>query len=328
MIRAFAVSVALSALALGSCGGGGDSKPPVTGTSSPTPTPSPTSAITYTKFADISTNQAFKAGCGGIFGISEVFDAFGFGRADTVTLGVSIDYQASSQSYRFRGRAYDGTPYDYTFDPTLIQTTNAPANTTYYRKANADGSVERFYLGRRPLGSFQPEYVRTALLNYRNGSGPPEVRDCVFGVPTTLEDTRPSQTVSYNNAAVAGYVFVDTGSGLRQYTTGDSTVTISANPNSGEIPVTLKLAGREVSAAGESSTVTQLGEYRGTASVDGSVQSFNAAFTDGDRAILGGNFAGWFFGPQGIEIGFGWSIKSQFQDGSVLTGSGTVTARR
>lgn len=325
------VSALAMALTLVACGGGSTSTPTPTPTStgSPTPTPSPSPTPTpapYTKFADLTGDQQFKAGCGGLYGPSERIDAFGFGRADTVPGALSIDFADSTDAWTLAGEAYSGTEFSFTFTPAMIQP-NPPEDAVYYRKDNPDGSAERFYLSARKLGGTAPDYVRGSLLTYRIGSAAPEYRYCVFGVPTRLDDTTPSSTVTYGNVAVGGVAFT-AGAAITQYDLSESTVTVSANPTTGEIPVVLKLVGRAFTPTGLSDTRVALGEYRGTATIDGSDQSFNDALTDADRALLGGNFGGWFFGPQGIEIGFAFSVKAQNADGSTITAAGAVTGRR
>lgn len=326
------VSALAIALTLGACGGG-DSAPPTGGTPTPTPTatatptPTPTPTPSYPTFAELAGDREFKTACGGLYGSSERIDALGFGRLASVATNLSINYTEADESWQTIGRDYFGANFDFTFTPAMLQA-NPPANTVYYRKDNADGTTERFYLGSRPLGSSPPDYLRTSLLTYRIGTGAPEFRYCVFGVPTQLTDPLPASTITFANAAIGGTGFVNATTSIAQYDLGESTVTVSADPATGEIPVILRLVGRQFTPSGLSDTRTPLGEYRGTAIVDPSVQSYNDAFTDADRVLLGGNFAGWFFGPQGAEIGFAYSIKAQNQDGSTITAAGTVTARR
>lgn len=326
-----ALALVLCACGGGSSSGGGGSSSGGTGSSggstsggTPTPTPSP---IAYTKVADLTGNQQFKTACGGLYGPNERIDAFGFGRSDTVQGALSIDYASANQNWTVAGQSYSGAPFSYVFTPAMIQTPPSP-ETTYYRKDNADGSRENFYISARSLGGTPPEYVRGSLLTYRIGTALPEYRYCVFGVPTQLADTKPASTVTYTNTAIGGIGFISGGATITQYDLSESTVTVSANPTTGAVPVQLTLVGRAFTPAGLSDTRVQLGVYSGTASVSPTVQSFNDAINTGDRALIGGNFGGWFFGPQGIEIGFAYSIKAQNPDGTIVTAAGAVTGRR
>jgi hypothetical protein len=325
------MGAAALALTLVACGGGGDSSPPPTGggggTPAPTPTPTPTpTSVAYTKFADLTGNRQFQAGCAGLRSDGQRIDAFGFGRFNNDEK-LSIDYDIPGQSWTVAGQSLNGTGFNWQFTQAMIQT-NPPANTVYYLKNNADGSAERFYVGNQPIGGTTPEYMRGSLLNYRISGGPPEWRYCVFGVPTTLADTRPATTVSYTTR-VSSIGFLGNSSTVAQYDLSESTATISANPTTGEIPVTLQLVGRQFTPTGLSETRVDFGTYSGTATINGTVASFNDALRDSpNRAIQGGNFGGWFFGPQGIEIGMSFSLRANDGAGNVYTATGTVTGRR
>ena len=317
-MKAGKVSALAIALTLGACGGG-DSAPPTGGTPTPTPTPS------YPTFSELTGDQSFSTGCAGLYGNTERIDVFGFGRVSTVSTSVSINYSEAADSWQTNGQSYFGNSFSWTFTPDMLQA-NPPDNTVYYRKDNADGSRERLFIAARPLGGTAPAYVRSSLLTYRIGSAAPEWRYCVFGVPTRLTDPLPTSTVTYANATVGGTGFTVGGSTV-QYDLAESTVTVSVDPATGAMPVLLTLVGRAYTATGLSDTRTQLGQYRGEATIDPAVQSYNDAFTDGDRFLEGGNFGGWFFGPSGAEIGFAYSIKARNADGSTITASGTVTGR-
>ena len=325
-LTSFGLVVALGLLSAcggddGGGGGSGSTPPP-----SPPPPPPPP-AVSYTKFADLTGEQAFQTGCAGIAGPNERLDAFGFGRYPEIGTTISIDYAAAAQSWRTVGMSVFGKPFDWTFTRDMIQP-SPPPDSVYYRKSNADGTTERLYVIAKPLGTVVPEYVRTTLLTYRLDTDPPEFRYCAFGVPTKLEDTRPTTTVTYSATAVSGLAFFGN-TALAQYDLGESTVSVSANPTTGEVPVTINLVGREFTPAGLSETRVNLGTYSGTADVSPTVQSFTDALRDSpDRAILGGNFAGWFFGPQGREIGFAYSVRAQSGDGSIVNATGVVTGRR
>jgi hypothetical protein len=255
-----------------------------------------------------------------------LIDATGFGRfaADTK---LSIDYNIPAQTWDVAGQSLNGTPIAYQFTPAMVQA-SPPANTVYYLKNSPDGSAERLYIGNFPIGTTSPEYMRGSLLNYRVNAGPPEWRYCIFGVPTTLADTRPTTTVTYNTR-VNSIGFLATATTLAQYDLSESTATVSANPTTGEIPVSVTLIGRQFTPTGLSDTRVAFGTFSGTATINGTVQSFVDALRDSpDRAIQGGNFGGWFFGPQGTEIGMAFTVKGNDSGGNVYTATGTITGKR
>ena len=90
----------------------------------------------------------------------------------------------------------------------------------------------------------------------------------------------------------------------------------------------MALTGRLQTPSGLSDTRVDLGTYNGTAQIDGTTQNYFAVL-EGNRAISGPtSFGGWFFGPQGIEAGYGFTIQANQQTGERLVIAGTVTARR
>ena len=230
MIRIQCLTLAAACALLSACGGGdsgGNTAPPTGGGGGGGNTPPPT--ISYKKYTELTGDQSFKTGCAGLTSASERIDAFGFGRYQDIPTTISIDYAAATQSWRTVGQSYFAKPIDWTFTPAMIQA-SPPADAIYYRKDNPDGTAERFYISARPLGAQAPEYVRASLLTYRFDTDPPEYRYCVFGVPTELNDTRPTTTVTYANASVGGFALFGSGSTIGSYDLGESTVTISANP--------------------------------------------------------------------------------------------------
>ena len=332
MIRLSHTVVLIAACsALVACGSESNSSPPPTGGGGGTPPPAPPPPpppppVSYTKFADLTGTQQFQSGCAGLVSTGTLINSTGFGRFNADEK-LSIDHAIPAQTWDVAGQSSNGTGFNFQFTPAMIQT-NPPANTVYYLKSNADGSAERLYVGNFPIGTTTPEYMRGTLLNYRVNAGPPEWRYCVFGVPTTLADTRPTSTVSYTTK-VNSIGFLGSTSSLAQYDLSESTATISANPTTGEIRVSVTLVGRQFTPTGLSDTRVPFGTFSGTATINGTTQSFVDALRDSpDRAIQGGNFSGWFFGPQGIEIGLAFTVRGNDSSGNVYSATGTITGRR
>lgn len=315
---------AILALALASCGGGDSGSPPPTGggggTPAPTPTPSPTpSPITYTKFADLTGDQTFKTACGGVeqaFGNINPIAATGFGE------GLGHAYAASTQTWTI-----SLPTFSQTFGPAELQPP-PNADTISYRKPNAVGAFDRFFVIARPFGAQPTEYTRASrsLLLIQSG----QFRDyfCVFGVPTLVTDTRPASTVTYSPVNIGGSAIVTGGPAPGQYDLADSTATLSANPASGEVTTTITLVGRLLGPSGPAATPTALGTYTGTANVVPNVANFNAGLQSANVQNIFSNFGGWFFGPQGIEAAYAFNIRAQLPDGSLVNGAGAVAGRR
>ncbi|MFZ9396731.1 MAG: hypothetical protein ACO25F_11810, partial [Erythrobacter sp.] len=102
-----------------------------------------------------------------------------------------------------------------------------------------------------------------------------------------------------------------------------------ANPATGQIRVTVTLVGRAFLAGGGlSDTRTQFGQFGGDAGINGSVQSFGAPMNRLPDNSVGGDFGGWFFGPQGREAAFAFQYTGNDGSGNRMTTAGVITARR
>ena len=313
-------------LGVSACGGESGSSPtpppvpPPTGT--PTPTPPP---ITYSRFAELSGDQSFDSACAGLFNLSDPVLSTGFGNYPDSGASLNIDYVASTETYVVEGGL--DTPFTYSFGPADRDAASTPSSILYSRP-DENGFTTRFGIGARALGSTSPDYVRTARLFSRPSNAVVDFY-CVFGVPTQLDDELPESTIEYSSFTISGNMFIRSGSLMGQYDLAESTVTLSANPQNGEIRTRLTLTGRKFGPGGLSSERTPLGVYVGEAGVDGSVASFSGGVFGDDRAVGIGNFGGWFFGPQGREAGYAFAFTAFTPDGSdEQLASGVVTARR
>ena len=311
---------------LAACGGG-DSAPPPTGgggpTPSPSPSPSPTPSISYTAFDDLTGDQSFRTACtiietnGGGF-------ATGFAastRSDFAPLSFteatetwSIELAAPGDDTRSFG------PSDLIADP--------PEGRIAYERANAGGGTDAFTVTLSDFGSISFDYLRgTDFIGNRN-TGAFIGLPCVFGVPTVLEDTLPTGGVAYTEVTVTGAAFVvDRTSGLvtTTYELSESIATLSADaPADDEINTTINLRGREILPNGDlSDTVVDFRSYgNGFSAINTEIGSdsvergeFQGAFEFGGSSQIGAEYIGWFFGPEGVEAGYAFSIR-YFEDGT------------
>lgn len=312
--------VALLALALASCGGGDSGSAPPIGGGGGTPTPSPSpSPITYTRFANLAGDQNFQTACGGVeqaFGNINPIAATAFGS------GLGHSYAAATQTWTI-----SLPTFSQTFGPAELQPP-PNADTTSYRKPNAVGAFDRFFVIARPFGAQPIEYTRASRSLLLIQSGQFHDYFCVFGVPTLVTDTRPTSTVTYSPVNIGGSAIVTGGSAPGQYDLADSTATLSANPVTGEVTTTITLVGRLFTPTGPAATTTALGTYTGTANVVTNVANFNAGLQSSNVQNIFSNFGGWFFGPQGIEAAYAFNIRAQLPDGSLVNGAGAVAGRR
>jgi hypothetical protein len=329
MLASRSLAFVIGCVLLASCGSDDSGSPPPTGGGTPTPSPSPSPTPTYATFATLTGDQAFATACGGTSG-ADVVQAVGFGRAATNSPRLSLDFTAANSNWRIVGTSVTGEPFDNTFRPEDIDAASTFTNFTDYLRDPGTGFRNRLLLGDKPIAGITREYVRQFVHVVRpTANSVPSTYFCTYGIPTLLTDPLPTSTISYTSFRLVGQGVIQGGPQGGAYDLGESTVTLSANPANGQVSTRLVLTGRLQTPTGLSDTRVDLGTYAGVAQVDGTTQNYFAVLDGETRQIVGfSNFGGWFFGPQGREAGFGFSIQAAQQTGERLQIAGSVTARR
>lgn len=328
---AFVIGCAL----LASCGGGDSSAPPPptggggTPTPSPSPSPSPSPTPTYQTLAQLTGDQAFATACGGTSG-PNVVQAQGFGRADSDNFRLNLDFTDANDNWRVTGTSRTGEAFDTTFRPEDIDAASTFTNFTDYLRDPGTGFRNRLLLGDKPIAGLTRDYVRQFVHVVRpTSTSGPTTYFCTYGVPTLLTDALPASTITYTSFRIVGQAIINGGASGGSYDLGESVVTLTANPTTGEVSTQLVLTGRLQTQTGLSDTRVDIGTFSGVATIDGTAQNFFAVLDGNTRPITGlSNFGGWFFGPQGREAGYGFSIQAAQQTGEGLFIAGAVTARQ
>lgn len=303
MTTRFFASAAL-ALALAGCGGGDSSStPPPTGggpTPSPSPTPSPTPSPsptpTYQTFSQLTGNRTFATACGGNYNGPQR-NRVGGGQLSEEVFRIVSD--RSQPSYQISTSGNGQSPFFSTTFTQLDRDTTATGEA--YRKTTANGFTERFSIFPLTFGGAELPYVRVTSIVAESVPGF-TVMNCAIGVPTVATD-RPPATVTYTGLASFGTADITrtTSSGLvtENYRINSSILSLSANPATGEVRFSVDLKGQLVSGGIVSPTVTDLGVFTGTVTLDGSAPVFNGPLANSSNVVWGA-FGGGFFGPQGI----------------------------
>lgn len=212
------------------------------------------------------------------------------------------------------------------FGPTNL-VANPPAGLIAYERLNAPGSANLFNLTKRDFRGSAFDYVRG--MNFTRSMGADfDSTHCVFGVPTSTNDTFPVSRTNYANIAVTGVGFVrngSTGELSKPFDMSSSVATFSADVDAEDpIITTLSLRGREILADGSlSDTVTAFRDYGngfsainvapgesaklGDEGVDRA--ELTGAFAFGGTSQIGAGYTGWFFGPQAREAGYAFWIE-------------------
>lgn len=338
------------AMSVASCGGGDGGGPaPVTmpsptstPTPAPTPTPTPTSTFSYFKFAELSGSREFDSACGNWFGNQSTSSEW-FATYPDNPETLAHRYDGPNDTWEIQGYARDGDAgiaqnsdpgpeYTYLFDAGDVD----PASTSDSMRrgfVDANGNPVVYAITRRSLAAQPAEYVRQTRLVAKPGVYKIDI-ECVIGVPTEREDPLPSARFSYGSFAIEGTAHGPT----TDYNLRDSTATWSVDPATGETKATVRFVGRAITSSGLSSTTTDLGSFitppLGMLNLNLPVKSFSGSLYDSnykggafEKPAGQGTFGGSFFGPQGQEIGIGFSLTGPVQ-GTNYVFTGTLIGRR
>lgn len=330
LARAAHSAIVTACLLLASCGGETGSSPPSGGTPTPspsssTPTPSPTPSSTgYSAFNQLTGSREFNAGCGNLFGTGGNTSTEGFGSYPGNPEALAHKYDAASEGWQIEGYARDdsnGPKYTYQFGPADLQP-GWNNMSILYGKTETDGFGTRYSIMQPMLGASAAQYARETRLVARPGTNEIDIH-CVIGVETQQADSLPSGDFAYNSSAVAGTATSSTA----EYDLGESTANWSGNGTSLQFTMTLNLKGRQITPSGLSPTVINLGNYQTSYGwLHPPSKYFSGALFLKD-GVIAGSFGGAFFGPQGTEMGYGFSGYGS-ESGINFQFGGTVLARR
>ncbi len=300
----------LSSVMLCSCGSGGSTAgtgtPPVTTptptpTPAVTPTPSPTPTASYTRFDDLVGDQRYAAACTG----------FTPGGVDVViptgitfyNLQGPISYAAAAQTYT----VYAPNNVMQTFEPGTLVAGTPVGTKTYSKPSVVSSGTETFSLIRPAPGGIGLDYGRIATMNISGSpSSGTQARTsafCVLGVPTRPSDVPPVASVSFTRFRVNGNAFDNSSGALVTYTLSKSTATLSVDLTTGIFTTTLHAIGTTAGGAD-----TDFGTFSGSGSLGISDASLSGAFFSSPAGPLGGPLNGGFFGPQGSEFGYTFTL--------------------
>jgi hypothetical protein len=242
---------------------------------------------------------------------------------------LSLDFNDAADTWRVTGTSLNGEAFDTTFRPEDIDAASTFTNFTDYLRDPGTGFRNRLLLGDKPITGLTRDYLRQFVHVVRpTATSVTSTYFCTYGIPTPLTSTLPATTVTYTSFRVVGQGMIQGGPQAGAYDLGESTVTLTANPTNGQITTQLVVTGRLFTPSGLSDTRVDLGTYNGVAQIDGTTANYFAVL-EGNRAITGPtSFGGWFFGPQGLEAGYGFTVTAMQQTGERLVIAGAVTARR
>lgn len=336
MGRSKLAGVIAGILVLSACGGGGSSSgggAPTGGggTPTPSPSPSPTPSPTYSTYAELTGNQTFALTCAGLE--RDSFQAFSsipipFGM-DTQTLS----YDASADTWTVSGEV------SQTFGPADAVTSTNPLVENYYRIDQTGAPPKTLLIAAPEPGGSKLQYARSMFYQLPNTAlGTTQNRNCVFGVPSDPNDRPSASTVSYTAFDLAGTItrqFDD--NSVASYSLSGSNISVSVNMNTYSVSIAMDVTGTLANSSGSGLAASapntiDLGTLTATdVGINDEPYGIGGLFNyeDVDKNIP---FEGWFFGPQGKEIGFAITYSSNDPDITNRTwgtiGNMTLTASR
>jgi len=318
-------------LMVAACGGGGGSgsvavvsgsptpaptpAPTATPTPSPTPSPTPTpAASSYTRFADLTGSRTFQTACASVLPNETPptpQPVLPFGD------GPTLDYAAAG-GWTITG---DGVALAFAASDAV----SAPTGQKAFEKT-VSGAVQRLTITDPAIAGTTLDYVRSYTLRTDRTAGS-TLYSCVFGVPMRSTDI-PTAAVSYGKVGVTGTAYVSDQNGTVQtYTLTSSTGTVSYDPTSAALVLSVHLLGNLQTANGTAATTTDLGTFTGNGALDAGRSKFSGQLDSADRISLFSGFGGWFFG--GTETGSAFEVlAADPSSGNRVSAVGTVVAAR
>lgn len=251
-------------------------------------------APTYTKFADLTGDQAFTSACVFLSPLPAV--------VSLPDQGLAFSYTDATQTW-----AISGDGQNLSFGPADVDP-SAPAGQPVYAKPGIDSFINRLRIQTPGIGGIGPlEYARTALVG-SNSTGTTKNYTCVIGVPTLVTDVPPTSTVPYT-AAYSGSVsrtILGAGGGTTSMSLGWSPITLSADLLTGQVTLTFHLIATPASGPN-----IDLGTVTGVADIDPATGGYyGTTWSSATLTSITGQFSGSFFGPQGKETALVLSLSA------------------
>jgi len=232
--------------------------------------------------------------------------------------GVTLSYDASTQGYT----VHDANGASATFLPATKSSDPAETNAkiTTFNQA-AGGTQDKLVLFNPGAGNttLALSYVSYGAWRHSVGNGTTADLSFQYFVYGIRQDANAPSTGSGSYATtVEGIwnnpegVFVLSG-----------TSTFTADFSAKTVATTLDLAGTNASVMG--GTAKALGRFDGAGSIAALGGGFSGTFTQvgagPDGNVFNGSFAGAFFGPQGQEVGYTFSLTDPSGNGGTAAGA-------
>jgi hypothetical protein len=230
--------------------------------------------------------------------------------------GVSLAYDAATGGYTVK----DASGASATFLPSSISPTLSDTKVTTFVQASGNSEDQLVLFNPGAMNPLMPlSYVSYGAWQHSTDNGATVDFSQQFFVYGIRQAANQPSTGSASYTTVVDGIWSNP-DGL--YTlAGDSTFT--ANFTDMTVATTLNLDGTNVSASGGGTK--SLGRFAGTGTIAALGGGFSGTLmhqgTDANGNVLNGSFAGAFFGPQGQEVGYTFSLRDATGSGGTAAGA-------
>ena len=300
-------------LTLSACGGSGGGLATLP---TPTPAPTPTPGPTYTKFADLTGDQLFQT-ASVTMPIASNIDGAINSPSQAFGSGYTIDFDAATNSYTVSGVMNVATGAPVTHSQTFVQSeiTRNDADALIFSKPST-GAPNVFIISVPKVNSVPLTYTRISAWNTGSSSTPNIFAFAMLGVPTKASDVPTTGSATYKTGVGGVASTAAAASAPVFYDLSHSTATLSANFATGSITTDLTLTGVLFNPLTGGATAGQpdvaLGIFNGTGLLNAGANTFGGSFVpaNGATALGSSNFFGAFFGPQALEFGYVYDLRT------------------
>jgi hypothetical protein len=224
------------------------------------------------------------------------------GEASAFGGSASLAYDAATGGYTVR----DGSGAASSFLPATRNAGDSDADVTVYNQVTSGGVQEQLVLFNPGSGNtvLQLSYVSYGAWQRGVDNGATGSVDQKYFVYGVRQSAAAPSTGSASYTTIVDGLWANPGGAYQLGGTSSFTANFSALT----VATTLNLTGVRV---GDGATKS-LGFFNGSGTIAALGGGFNGSLThqgtDGDANVYSGNFAGAFFGPQGQEMGYTFSL--------------------
>lgn len=235
--------------------------------------------------------------------------------------GVSLAYDAATGGYTVK----DASGASATFLPSMVDPSSTNAKVTTFTQASNNGAVsDQLVLFNPGAGNtLMPlSYVSYGAWQHGVSNGTTIDLSQQYFVYGIRQAANQPSTGSGSYAIAVDGIWNNPG-GVYALSSAPGASTFTANFTNMTVATTLQLDGTNTTVSGQ--PPKSLGRFSGTGTIAALGGGFSGTLThqgtDANGNTLNGSFAGAFFGPQGQEVGYTFSLRDPTGSGGTAAGA-------